>query len=283
MKLLIVHFLLWMFLPFTVAALDVPPLAARINDHAHLLRSATVQQLERDLAALEQRDSTQIVVVTIASLAGDTIEEFGIRTAESWRIGQRGNDNGVILLVAKNEKKIRIEVGRGLEGILTDYLASQIIRNEMAPKFRANDFDGGIQAGVAALVKAVAGEYVAKPAKMRPVHRGPAPLTLLLVVVAACLFAGSLSRVLGGVAGAVGLPGAALFAFSGIGLTMMLLLAVVGFALGMFLPLLFGHGGGYHGPFWWGGGGFGGGGGGGDAGFSGGGGDFGGGGASGDW
>jgi uncharacterized protein len=283
MKRLFVQILLCCLLPLAVAALEVPPLAGRINDHAQLLSPATVQQLDRDLAALEQRDSTQIVVLTVPTLAGDTIEEFGIRTAEAWHIGQRGKDNGVILLVAKAEKKMRIEVGRGLEGTLTDFLASQIIRTEMAPKFRANDFDGGIQAGVAALIKAVAGEYVAKPVAKPRTHRGPAPLTLFLVVAVGCLFAGTLSRVLGGIAGAVGLPLASFFAFSGIGIPMLLGLAVGGFALGMILPALFGHGGGYQGPFWWGGGGGGFGGGGGGDGFSGGGGDFGGGGASGDW
>lgn len=269
-----------------VWALEVPPLTGRVNDHAQLLSPASRQQLERDLAALERRDSTQIAVLTVPTLAGETIETFGIQVAEAWKIGQQGTDNGAILIIAKAERKMRIEVGRGLEGTLTDLLSSQIIRNEIAPRFKAGDFDGGVVAGVAAMTKVVAGEYKAKeqPTRSRSKHRGPAPLTLLLAVGVACLFAGAISRVLGGIAGAVGVPVAASFLLPGMGMIAIAALALVGFLVGMLIPLLFGSGGGYHGPFWWGGGGFGGGfGGGGDGGFSGGGGDFGGGGASGDW
>ena len=289
MKIFALAILSSILLACSVFALEVPPLTARVNDHAHMLSPATAQRLERELAALERSDSTQLVVLTVPSLAGDPIETFGIRVAEAWKIGQRGIANGAILIIAKAERKMRIEVGRGLEGKLTDLISGQIIRNEIAPRFKVNDFDGGILAGVTAMTKVVAGEYQAKKAtpRSRGSHRGPAPLTLVLAVGVACLFAGSISRILGGLAGAVGVPIAASFLMSGFSLLAMAGLALAGFAVGMFLPLLFGTGGGYHGPFWWGGGGFGGGGfggsGGGDGGFSGGGGDFGGGGASGDW
>ncbi len=280
-----------LLLASTVFALEVPPLAGRINDHARMLSAATVERLERELVALESRDSTQIVVLTIPSLDGDNIETFGIRVAESWKIGQRDVANGAILIISQADRKVRIEVGRGLEGTLTDLISGQIIRSEIVPLFKQNRFDDGIQAGVSAMIKVVAGEYKAKepPTRKQNKHRGPAPLTLLLAVAVATLFVGSISKWLGGVVGAIGTPLAAAFYLPGIGMTLLAGLALVGFVVGLLLPLLFGGGGGYGGPFWWGGGGFGGGFGGGggsdggDGGFSGGGGDFGGGGASGDW
>lgn len=280
-----------LLLASTVFALEVPPLAGRVNDHARMLSAATTERLERELVALERRDSTQIVVLTVPSLDGDTIETFGIRVAEAWKIGQRDVANGAILIISQADRKVRIEVGRGLEGIMTDLISGQIIRTEIVPLFKQNRFDDGIQAGVSAMIKTVSGEYKAKelPKRQRSKHRGPAPLTLLLAVGVATLFVGSISKWLGGVTGAIGAPLAAAFYLPGIGMSLLFGLALVGFVVGLLLPLLFGgSGGGYGGPFWWGGGGFGGGFGGGgsdggDGGFSGGGGDFGGGGASGDW
>lgn len=273
--------------PLLAHALDVPPLRAHINDYAGILSHEAAQKLESELTEFEKTDSTQIAVLTIPTLEGENLEDFSIRVAEAWKIGQKGSDNGAILLVVKNEHKIRIEVGRGLEGKLTDLVSGRIIRNEIAPYFSSGDFDGGIDRGVNAIMETVKGEYHAtahdsSPAKMR----APPVFTLFIFFLVACVFLGAISRILGGLAGGVGLaliafiifPGLAVFALAGI--------AVAGFLVGLFLTFLFGGGGrgGYFGggPFF--GGGFGGGSSGGDGGgFSGGGGDFGGGGASGDW
>jgi len=268
-------------------ALDLPALRGHVNDYAALLSPARAAALEQLLSEFEKSDSTQIVVLTVPTLGGENLEEFSIRVAEAWKIGQKGVDNGVILLVAKAERKVRIEVGRGLEGKLTDLVSGRIIRADIAPKFKTGDFDGGISAGVNALIQVAKGEYKA-PRDLHQGKRGVPPIfTLLVFLAVAAVFLSSFSRYLSGAVGAVGLPIIAWLTFPGLALAIVAGLAVVGFLLGLFLAFLFGGGGGgggyFGGPFF-GGGYFGGGGGGGDSGgFSGGGGDFGGGGASGDW
>src|SRR5919109_359798 len=135
--------ILILLLPCFASALEVPALRGHVNDYAGILSAGAVQRLEQSLAEFERSDSTQIVVLTVPSLEGDSLEEFSIRVAEAWRIGQAGKDNGAILLVAKEERKVRIEVGRGLEGKLTDLVSGRIIRGEITPRFKAGDFDGG--------------------------------------------------------------------------------------------------------------------------------------------
>jgi len=262
------------------ATIDVPPLSGRVNDLAGILPPDAAARIERELAAFERKESTQIVVLTLPSLDGEPIESFGIRVAEAWQIGQKGKDNGVILIVSVADRKIRIEVGRGLEERLTDLVASLIIRNEISPRFKQGDFTGGILRGVQSIEDAVTGMY--KPSRsVRHSARShaPAPLTFLVGVLIAILIAGSISRILGGIVGGITLPVAASFLVTGLGMVGWALLALLGFVLGLVIPLLFlsGRGGGMFFP---GGGGFGGFSGGG---FSGGGGGFGGGGASGDW
>jgi uncharacterized protein len=271
-------------------ALDVPPLKGHVNDYAGMLSPQAQQELEARLTAFEQSDSTQLVVLTIPTLAGENLEEYSIKVAEAWRIGQKGEDNGAILLIAKQERKVRIEVGRGLEGKLTDLTSGRIVRGDITPRFKAGDIDGGITAGVTAIMAVVKGEYTAQPRDLTQSRKSAPPmLTLFIFLMVASIFLGSISRVLGGLAGAVGLPIIAFLTFPGLALMMMLGLAVAGFAIGLFLSFLFGGGGRGGGGFFGGpfiGGGFGGGfggGGSGGGGFSGGGGDFGGGGASGDW
>ena len=281
-------FFLLIFLLISTAcfATEVPPLRSYVNDYASMLSPGVVQQLESELAAFEKSDSTQIVVLTIPSLEGEVLEEYSIKVVEKWQIGQKGKDNGALLLVVKNDRKIRIESGRGLEGTLTDLVSGRIIRNEMTPAFKRGEYDVGVARGVGAIMATVRGEYSAEPRDLRHGKKGASPiLTLLLFVLVASVFLGAISKVLGGFAGAVGLPVAALLSFSGTSLFLLGLLAVVGFFLGIFAAFLFssgGRGGFGGGPFIGGfGGGFGGRGGGG--GFMGGGGSFGGGGASGDW
>jgi uncharacterized protein len=144
-------------------ALDVPPLQGRVNDLAGVLSSSEAQALEQRLAAYEQQTGHQFALLTVPSLEGEDIEGFSIRTVEKWALGQKQKDDGVLVLVAVNDRKMRIEVGYGLEPSIPDVLAGRIIRNVMAPHFRENDYAGGINASFDALIKAAAGEAVAVP------------------------------------------------------------------------------------------------------------------------
>ena len=286
------HLFLLIFLvilPQPLLALDVPRLAGRINDHAAMLSPGAAANLERKLATFERDQSTQIVLLTIPSLRGEEIDQFTIKVADSWKIGQKGKDNGVLLVLVRAERKVRIEVGMGLQGVLPDITASRIIRDMMRPYLKTGDFDRGITAGVDGIMAATKGEFKASPGEMnkKPHRRSTSPVTLFLLTAVAAIILGSFSRYLGGFAGAAGLPLAAHTAFPAIGLLMLLIIAIAGFAGGLLLSLLFsgmfGGGGGYYGGGW--GGGFLGGGGspGDDSGFSGGGGGFDGGGSSDDF
>lgn len=268
-------------------SLDLPQLQGRVNDYAGILSLSALQELDSRLAELERKDSTQVVVLTVPTLAGEPIEQFSIRVAEAWKVGQKGFDNGAILLIAKQEKKVRIEVGRGLEGTLTDLVSGRIIRDEMVPLMKKGEYDKGVIAGVEAIASTVTGEYKAqkKSGDIRQGKRGFHPsFTLMLFFLVVVVFLGSISRFLGGIAGAVGLPLVGFLSFPGLGIAVLAGLAVAGFLIGLIIVFLFGSGGGggwggpYIGGMFGGGGGFSGGG---D--FGGGGGDFGGGGASGDW
>lgn len=279
--------LIMLLLPLAAAALDVPQLTGRINDYARILSPGARAALEQKLAAFERDQSTQVVVLTIPSLQGEEIEQFAIRVAEQWQIGQKGKDNGVILILAQAERKVRIEVGMGLQGVLPDITAGRIIRDVMRPHLRSGDFDRGVAAGVDAIMAASAGEFKATPGelKQRPRHRDASTfLTFLIFTGIAAAALGSVSRPLGGVAGAIGLPLAAVMAFPAVALKFLLILAAVGLVGGFLISYLalFGRGGG---GGYWGGGGFGGGGfsSGGSGGFFGGGGGFDGGGASDGW
>jgi uncharacterized protein len=283
-------FLTILFLmPHPLQALDAPHLTGRVNDYAGMLSPEAASLLEQKLAAFERDQTTQIVVLTIPSLQGDDIDQFTIRVADRWKIGQKGTDNGVLLVIAQAERKVRIEVGMGLQGVLPDITAGRIIRDIMRPHLKAGNFDHGIDVGVDGIIAATKGEFKAPPEerKNRPRHNGSSTLlTFLIFTGVAAVALGSISRFLGGLAGAVGLPLAAGLSFSGLGLGILILLGAVGLVAGFLLSTLsrFGHNGGPGSGGFYGGGGFGGGGfGGGGGGFSGGGGGFDGGGASGDW
>ena len=153
--------LLVLTLATMAAALDVPPYTTRVNDLANMISPATRQTIETRLADLETSDSTQVAVLTIPSLEGDSLEDFSIRLADAWKVGQKNFDNGVILLISKQDRKIRIEVGQGLEGRLTDVLAGQIVDNVITPQFKAGHFDQGFVDGVTAISGAVRGEFKA--------------------------------------------------------------------------------------------------------------------------
>ncbi len=147
-----------------------PPLTARIVDDAHLLKPADKAAIEADLKALEAKSSDQLVVYTTDSLQGYPIEDYGYRLGRAWGIGQKGTNNGVLLIVAPTERKVRIEVGRGLEPDLTDLMTTLIIQNAILPEFRRGDFSAGIKAGVRDIKDVMLGdaEAVKKRAAARP-------------------------------------------------------------------------------------------------------------------
>jgi uncharacterized protein len=141
------------WIAFAVAfAADVPYLSGRVVDDAEILRPATREAIAGRLAAHEQKTTNQVAVLTIPTIGDEGIEEFATRVFGTWRLGQRGKDNGVLVVVVPNDRKLRIEVGYGLEGTLTDAAAGRIIRNVMTPAFKAGDFDKGVFDGVDAIV-----------------------------------------------------------------------------------------------------------------------------------
>lgn len=149
-------------------ALDIPKQPeGYVSDYAKLLSDSTRSRLEQVLKDFEDKTGNQVLVAIFPGLEGDSLESYSIRLAEAWKPGQKGKDNGVILLIFKEDRKVRIEVGYGLEGVLTDALCKGIIENEIVPRFRAGDYDGGVERAVTAILSATQGTYRAS----REVHR----------------------------------------------------------------------------------------------------------------
>ncbi len=228
---------------------DVPVVTQRVTDLAGMLGREDVSDLNARLSSFEQETSNQIVVLIIPSLNGASLEDFSLRVAEKNKLGRKGRDNGVLFIIARDERKMRIEVGYGLEGVLTDALSDQIIRRIVAPRFTDGDYAGGIRAGVDAIMMATKGEF-----KGEPQDRRRSPVSSLVAFLLFLFFGGFAHLLFRGVRRTT-LGGRGFYTRG---------------------PWFGGFGGGGFG-----GGGFGGFGGGG--GFSGGGGSFGGGGASGGW
>jgi uncharacterized protein len=231
----------------------VPPLKGRVTDLTSTLSAQQLQDLESRLTAFERAKGSQIAVLMLPTTQPETIEEYSIRVADAWKIGRARVGDGVILIVAKNDRKLRVEVGRGLEGAIPDAVAKRVVSDVIAPHFRSGDFYGGVAAGTGALMKLIEGEPLpVPPAASGALDRGFDFLTIAALIAAVLIF------------GFVG----------------------VLFALAAGSPRSRGWSSGSRGGWstgGWSGGDFGGGGFGGGGGFSGGGGDFGGGGASGSW
>lgn len=269
--------------------LEVPKYQGYVNDYADMISPTSKMKIERALQSFDLSDSTQIALLTIPSLDGDSLEDFSIRAVEQWGIGQKGKDNGVLLLIVRNDRKIRIEVGMGLEPILTDLLTGRIIDTVISPSFKAGKFDEGIEGGLGAIIQASRGEFKADTKVRRPrQHNDPSPLfKFLFFGMAIVAFLGQQSRKLGAAAGGLLFPLALLFGLLPFGLFALLFLIPFGAVGGWLLPLFLAAAFKNRGSHYYGGmGGFGGrggfgGGGGGFGGFGGG--SFGGGGASGGW
>jgi uncharacterized protein len=241
------------FLAVNALALEVPsrPLG-RVSDYTNTLSTSEISELELVLAHFEQETTNQIAVVLIPTLEGDNLEDYSIRLAEKWKIGQKGKDNGVILLIVKQDRKIRIEVGYGLEGALPDSLAGEIIREKLAPSFRQNDFYGGIRKGLLAIIKATKGEHGQRNTEHR--KRGGGYYHPLMPVISILLF----GTLIGIAIVLIIFPSLRAFLARAIAAAIVLCLSgvIVGSRSGGFGGGAFGGGGGFSG----GGGGFGGGG-----------------------
>jgi uncharacterized protein len=238
-----------------------PPLTGRVVDDAHVLSPETTAKLTGELEALEQKTGRQLVVATVPDLQGYEIEEYGYQLGRTWGVGSKDKNDGAIFLVAPKERKVRVEVGYGLEGVLTDALSSVILQSKVLPRFRDGQMEQGVVDGTEAIVQQLslpdedAKARVAKAAEA-PQQQGGAHIPIIFLIFIILWIVGGL----GGVFGRRGRGG--------------------GGGLWWLLPLLLSGGGRGGGG---GGGGWGGGGGGGGGGFSGGGGSFGGGGSSGSW
>lgn len=261
----------------------VPPLTARVIDQTGTLSPGEQASLDGKLAALEARKGSQIAVLVVPTVQPEAIEQYALRVAESWKLGRKGVDDGLLLLVAKDDRQVRIEVGYGLEGAIPDATANRVIDEYIVPRFREGDYAGGIAAGVDRLAGLVEGEPLPAP-KPRAAPQAGLENLLPVIFILSLVVGGFLRRLLGQFPGALGtgvIAAGVTWLLAGL-LGITLFMGVVGFFIGL---LGGGSGGrwashprgGYGGGF--GGGGFGGGGGG----FGGGGGGFGGGGASGRW
>jgi uncharacterized protein len=151
-----------------VQAQDVPPLTGHVNDYADLLGPEAEARVESELAGLEDETGAQVVILTEPSLEGGSLEEFTIRVAETWKLGRAEQDDGVLIFVSRDDRKIRIEVGYGLEGAIPDAYAKRIIDEQMVPSFRAGDYEGGLAAAAAAVAKLVRGEGLPPPEVTAP-------------------------------------------------------------------------------------------------------------------
>lgn len=152
--------LAWLALAPALAALEVPYLAGRVNDLADLMADDVEQRITAKLAAFEEATGAQVAVLTIPSLEGEVLEEYSLRVAETWGLGRAEEDDGVLLLVARDDRKMRIEVGYGLEGRLTDLQSGRILRNVLRPAFREGEFGRGIEEGVDLIVATLQGDDV---------------------------------------------------------------------------------------------------------------------------
>lgn len=259
------------------ADVAVPPLTLRITDLTHTLDAQQTQTLEARLAEFEKNKGAQLAVLIVPTTQPESIEQYGIRVVEAWKLGRKNVDDGALLLVAKDDRALRIEVGYGLEGVLNDATAHRIIDEVIVPRFKRGDYYSGIESGLAAMMQVVNGEPLPPPKRASASGKYDIESLLLIAFGAVVVVGGMLRALLGRFPAAV-LMGGALGVLAWLTVAPLLVALLVGLMAFVFVLL----GGGGRGFGAYGGGGFGGGSYGG-GGFSGGGGGFGGGGASGRW
>ena len=279
--------LCWAFA--ALADVAVPPLTGRVVDQTATLSSSDIASLDRTLKDFEARKGSQIAVLIVPTTQPETIEQYSLRVAEAWKIGRKKIDDGAILVVAKDDRKLRIEVGYGLEGALTDATAKRIIDEVITPKFRSGDFAGGISDGVNRILRVVDGEPLPAPEQPRqntgllsdidPFN----PFLIVGVIIVGGIFRGIFGRLFGSLA--TGGLVAGLLWFIAASLALSAIGGIIAFVVTMISDAMTSSGGPGRGGGWvsGGGGGYSGGSSSSGGGFSGGGGSFGGGGASGSW
>lgn len=259
------------------AEVAVPPLTHRVTDLTATLDAVQIQTLESRFAEFEAKKGAQLAVLIVPTTQPEAIEQFGIRVVEAWKLGRKGVDDGALLIVAKDDHTLRIEVGYGLEGVLNDATAHRIIDEVIVPRFKRGEFYPGIESGTAAMMQVINGEPLPPP--RRAAASGKYDIeSLLFVAFGLVVVVGGMLRALLGRFPAAVLMGGALGVLAWLTVAPMLMAVLAGLAA--FVVVLLGGGRSFGG---YGGGGFGGGSYGGGGGFSGGGGGFGGGGASGRW
>lgn len=264
------------------AQLAIPPLSARVTDTTATLTAEQKATLEQTLQDFEAKKGSQISVLMLPTTAPETIEQYSLRVVEQWKLGREKVDDGALLIVAKNDRAMRIEVGYGLEGVLNDAVSKRIISEVITPKFKQGDFFGGIRDGLDGMMRVVDGEPLPEPVRASGDNAYGMGAYVPVIFILALVVGSILRALLGRLAGAIVTGGLVTFlAWAFVGAVSLALLAGV---LALIFTLVGGGmrglaGGRYGGGLGGGGGGFGGGGGG----FSGGGGGFGGGGASGRW
>ncbi|MGC1522056.1 MAG: YgcG family protein, partial [Steroidobacteraceae bacterium] len=185
------------------ALIAVPPLTGRVVDLTGTLSGAAVARIEAKLAAFEDKKGSQIAVLIVPSTQPEEIEQFGIRVEDAWKLGRKGVDDGAYLIVAKNDRHVRIEVGYGLEGALSDAIANRIVDETIAPHFKQGDFDGGIEEGVDKMIAVVDGEPLPEPDRRWERHGGLGnllPLLLVVVVIGGGVLRAVFGRLFGSVA-----------------------------------------------------------------------------------
>ena len=267
---------------FSAAQVPVPPLTAPVTDLSATLTSDQRAALEQKLAALEARKGSQVAVLLVPTTQPETVEQYAIRVFDQWKLGRKGVDDGVLLLVAKNDRRLRIEVGYGLEGAIPDAIARRVIDEDIVPLFKQGNFYGGISAGTDRVVKLIEGESMPPPRRAAAPGSGWSTETLfigfIILAMASQLLHSLLGRFLGaGVAGAA----AGIVGYVLAGLAAAVIIGLIAFVISLFIGAT-----GRQGRGWSSGGNGSSGGGGwssGGGGFSGGGGSSGGGGASGSW
>lgn len=277
------NLLLMMFIALfcrSVGALEVPKLKGHVNDYGNFLTPAEEQKIEQQLKDHEKETSNQIVLLTVPSLGGEVIEEFSIKVGNTWKLGHKGKDNGVLILIAVEEHKMRIETGFGMEGPLPDSLCGTIMRKYMTPAFRANENAKGVTDAITKITEAVKGEFTVEDSSPGGSEENKEKCILFFIILlVVCGFLGAIHPAIGGTVGGIGgfIIGAV---FSGWSLA--IILSIVGALIGTIAVYILeglaeGSSSGSSGGGSWSSGGGGGGG------FSGFGGGFGGGGASGSW
>jgi uncharacterized protein len=200
----------WAFAAFADVA--VPPLVGRVVDQTGTLSSGDIDSLQQTIRSFELRKGSQIAVLMVPTTAPETIEQYSLRVAEAWKIGRKKIDDGALLVIAKNDRKIRIEVGYGLEGALTDVTTKRIIDEVITPRFRNGDFAGGISAGVDRMIRVIDGERLPAPVQQQssgsfsdinPFN----PFSIFVIFIMGAILRTTLGRLMGAVAtgGIVGL------------------------------------------------------------------------------